>query len=48
MRLACDAVLVAGFGSVVFGVWSIWHPLGWIVGGGALMAAAFFIGYSKK
>ncbi|HVK56514.1 MAG TPA: hypothetical protein VM532_15985 [Burkholderiales bacterium] len=41
LRLLPDALITAGLASVSYGVWSIYEPAGYIVGG-ALMAV---IGY---
>lgn len=43
--LACDVVLFVGFLSLVYGLWMAWRPLGFIVGGLLLGAAAFFFHY---
>lgn len=46
--LACDLVLLAGFVSLVYGLWLAWRPLGFIVGGLVLGAAAFFFHYDAS
>lgn len=44
-RLAWDALLVAGAGIFVYGLGLAWRPLGFIVAGLLLGAAAFLSGY---
>jgi hypothetical protein len=44
-KLACDVVTIAGFVVFAYGLWLAWKPLGFIVGGLAIAAGAFFMGY---
>ena len=43
-----DAAMVVGVGSLDYGLWLAWHPLGFIVGGAILGVGAFFLGYGKS
>jgi hypothetical protein len=40
-----DTCFLAGCAVFVYGVWLAWRPLGFIVGGLAVAAIAFFMGY---
>lgn len=44
-KLACDGAAVVGMAAFDYGLWLAWHPLGFIVGGLAVGAGAFFLGY---
>lgn len=46
--LVCDVLLFAGFLCLVYGLWMAWRPLGFIVGGLLLGAAAFFFDYNAS
>lgn len=46
-RLALDLLFLGSCASFVFGLWLAWHPLGFIVGGAASAAIAFFAGYKR-
>jgi hypothetical protein len=43
-----DCLVVAGTCVCCYGLWMAWHPLGFIVGGGAGVAAGIFLGYNAK
>ena len=36
-----DAALIAGYSAVCFGIWQLYHPAAWIVGGGILLWAFY-------
>jgi hypothetical protein len=40
-RGAPAAAQVAGFAAFEFGLWQIWEPLPWLIGGPVVMLAAF-------
>lgn len=46
--ILCDVLLLAGFVSLVYGLWTAWRPLGFIVGGLLLGAAAFSLNYDAS
>lgn len=46
--LAIDGMVIAGAGSLDYGLWLAWHPLGFIVGGLTLAAAGVFFGYDTQ
>lgn len=41
--LVCDLAGLAGGAAVTYGVWSIYHPAGWIIGGGLALAGAWLV-----
>lgn len=43
-----DLALLAGLGLLSYGCWLAWHPLGFIVAGVLVGAAAFLSGYQPK
>ncbi len=40
-----DAIVIVGLLCFVYGIWLAWKPLGYMVSGVLLAAAAFFIHY---
>lgn len=40
-ELLADLVVLAGIAGAVFGVWQIWPPAAWVVGGAALAFAGW-------
>lgn len=48
LRIACNLAFLAGFAALVYGLWLAWRPLGFILGGLLLGAAAFFFDYNLQ
>jgi hypothetical protein len=46
-RLGLDLVFLVGCAVLLYGLSLAWRPLGFIVGGAALAAIAFFAGYRR-
>jgi hypothetical protein len=46
-RAGLDVAFLAGCAVCAFGLWLAWRPLGFIVGGIAIAAVAFFAGYQR-
>jgi hypothetical protein len=42
-----DAAFLIGVGAVVFGAWQVFAPLAWVIGGAALVAAAWILTPAK-
>jgi hypothetical protein len=47
MKFAADLILLLAFCVFVYGLSLAWHPLGFIIGGLLVGAAAFYAGYSN-
>ena len=45
-QLIADLSVLAGIAALSYGFWIAWHPLGFIVGGSALMASGILFGRS--
>lgn len=42
-KIMPDVLIVAGAGSLSYGAWSAWPPMGWLVGGTLLIVAGLQI-----
>lgn len=43
-----DAIIVIGFGSLLFGLWHVWFPLPFIVGGIAAVGIGALMDFRSK